>query len=867
MGLEIRRIRPIYGANVFALFPIVYAEVKLNEFLNISSKDVPEFVDRLLSFFPGLKKHKCSYDFEGGFVLRLKEGTYLPHIAEHLALEIQNILGINAKFGKSIWIKDDIYWVAIEYEGEKTASLALRYSLEIVEKLLSGEEISRDEIESYLNDIKKEYEYERLGPSTRAIIEAAKERWIPVTPVEMDWSMFQLGYGKKAKMISASVTSETSLLSGDIAKDKFMSKKMLMDAGVPVPVGYVVKNPDDAVRAARKIGYPVVVKPLDSHHGRGVIGCIKNDEDVRSAYIVARKYSKKVIVEEHLRGDDYRFLVVDGKMVAAARRVPPYIIGDGKRNIKELVDELNKDPRRGWGHENYLTKVRIGEEEINYLKRQGFNLMDIVPKGEIVYLRRNANLSTGGTAEDVTDEICEEIKLAVERAAKTIGLDVCGVDAIIKDVKKPLGNGNGGIIEINTAPGLRMHIKPTKGKSRDVGGEIIDYLFPHGDGRIPVIAITGTNGKTSVVKIVGKILENKGYCVGMTTTGGIYICGKKVVEGDTTGPWSARLVLRDRSVDIAVLECARGGIWRRGLGYDRAYIGCVLNIREDHIGVDGIENLDDIFWIKSVVTEAVLPYGYSIVNAEDIYAERLLERARGKHALFSTKKNELVEREIKSDGIAVYIENGIVYYENKERREKVMKVGELTYALGGYLMANVENSLAAILIAKLMGIENNIIRDTLFTLEPGSFSGRLNIKEYKGKKIIVDYAHNPDSILKLKDLVDYIKPRETWCVIAIPGDRDDSLLIKDGEAAAWVFNHILITAREKDLRGREKNDLLEKISSGAKRVRGRDVNVVQDADDAIRYAIHKAKSGDAVFILMGFDTVEDVIKKLKMQSY
>ena len=859
MGLEIRRIRVVNGANVFALFPIVYAEVKLNEFLNISSKDIPGFVDKILSFFPGLKKHKCSYGVEGGFVRRLREGTYLPHIAEHLALEIQNIIGINAKFGKSIWIKDDIYWVAVEYEGEKTASLALRYSLEIVEKLLSGEEISRDEIESYLNDIKKEYEYERLGPSTRAIIEAAKERLIPVTPVEMDWSMFQLGYGKKAKMISASVTSETSLLASDVAKDKFMSKKMLMDAGVPVPVGYVVKNPDDAVRAARKIGYPVVVKPLDSHHGKGVIGCIKNDEDVRGAYIVARKYSNKVIVEEHLRGDDHRFLVVNGKMVAAARRVPPYILGDGKRTVKELVDELNNNPLRGWGHENYLTKVRIGEEEINYLKQQGFILTDIVPKGEIVYLRRNANLSTGGMAEDVTDEICEEIKMAVERAAKAIGLDVCGVDAIIKDIKRPLGNGNGGIIEINTAPGLRMHIKPTKGKGRNVGMDIINHLFPSDNGRIPVIAITGTNGKTSVVKIVEKILENKGYCVGMTTTGGIYICGKKVVEGDTTGPWSARLVLRDRDVDVAVLECARGGIWRRGLGYDRAYIGCVLNIREDHIGVDGIENLDDIFWIKSVVTEAVLPYGYSVVNAEDTYAEKLLERARGRHAVFSMKKNDIVERELRNGGTGVYTENGVIYYEAKEKKEKIMKVEEVKYALGGNLRANLENSLAAILITKLMDVDNETIKNTLSSLAPGAFSGRLNIREYKGKKIIVDYAHNPDAILKLRDLVDFIKPKETWCVIAIPGDRDDELLMEDGEAAAQVFGHILITAREKDLRGRKKEDLLQKILDGAKRVKGKDVRVMQNADNAINYALNKSKEGDAIFILMGLKSVDEIL--------
>ena len=858
MGIEIRRIRAIYGANVFALFPVVYGEVKLNEFLNISSKDVPGFNEKLLSFFPGLKKHKCSYDFEGGFVLRLKEGTYMPHISEHVAIEIQNILGMNVKFGKSIWIKDDIYWVAIGYEHEETAKMTLRYSFEIVGKLLSREKISKEEIESYLNDIKREYENEKLGPSTRAIIESAKKRKIPVVPLERRWSMFQLGYGKKAKKISASVTSQTPLLSGDIAKDKYICKKILTDAGIPVPVGYVVKNADEAVEFAKRIGYPVVVKPLDSHHGKGVLGDIRGDKEVREAYIVARKYSKKVLVEEYLNGDDYRFLVVNGRMVAAARRVPPYIVGDGKRNIKELVDELNRDPRRGWGHENYLTRVKIGEEEISYLKRQGYNLMDIVPGGEIVYLRRNANLSTGGTAEDVTDEISGEIRIAVERAAKATGLDVCGVDAIIKDIKKPLGNGNGGIIEINTAPGLRMHIKPTKGKSRDVGMEIVNYLFPNDDGRIPIIAITGTNGKTSVVKLISTILEKKGYNVGMTTTGGIYIGGKEIVEGDTTGPWSARLVLKDRDVDVAVLECARGGIWRRGLGYDRAYIGCVLNIREDHIGVDGIENLEDIYWIKSVVTEAVLPEGYSVVNGEDEYAQDLLKYARGKHALFSKIKNNLVEEEIEKGGIGVYIEDGVVYYANKERKEEIMKVKDIKYSLGGALSGNLENSLASILIAKLMGVENEIIKNVLSSLNPDAFSGRLNMREYKGKKIVVDYAHNPDAILRLKDLIKYIKPRESWCVIAIPGDRDDSLLMKDGESAAMVFDHVFITAREKDLRGREKEDLLNKIEEGAKRVEGKDIKIVEDADEAIKRAIEEAKEGDVILILMGLNSVDEI---------
>ncbi len=858
MGLEVRKIRALKGANVFALFPVIYAEVKLNEFLNISSKDVPGFIDKLLKLFPGLEEHKCSYGVKGGFVRRLKEGTYLPHISEHVAIEIMNMLGENVKFGKSIWIMDDVYWIAIEYRYEETSRLTLKYAIDIVHTLMQGNDISKEERDVYLNDIFNMYSKEKLGPSTSAILNAAKNRNIPISPIDFRWSMFMLGYGKYAKYISATVTSHTSLLSSDIAKDKIMSKKLLELSGIPVPKGMEVKDPDDAVHAAEEIGYPVVVKPLDSHHGKGVIGNIKTPQEVRDAFYVARRHSKYIVVEKYMVGDDYRFLVVNGKVVAVSKRTPPYIVGDGKSTVKELVDALNNNPLRGWGHENYLTKVKLGEEEVNYLKQQGFKMTDVVPKGEVVYLRRNANLSTGGTAEDVTDEICDEVRMAVERAAKVIGLDVCGVDAIIKDPKKPLGEGNGGIIEINTAPGLRMHLKPTVGKPRDVGSEIVNYLFPEGNGRIPIISITGTNGKTSVVRLVGKILERAGYHVGMTTTGGIYINGVKIISGDTTGPWSAGIVLRDKNVDVAVLECARGGIWRRGLAYDRAYIGCVLNIREDHIGVDGIENTDDIFWIKSVITEAVLPEGYSVVNGEDDYAENLLKRARGKQAVFSKTKNNIVDSVLKNGGKAVYVEDGWVIYHNGEEKEKVVKVSEIVYAGGGKITTNLDNSLSAILIAKLMNVSNENIREVLSQTTPYEFEGRFNVLEMGKKRIVVDYAHNPDAISKLKDFAKYMNVNDSWCVIAIPGDRKTELLIKNGFVAGTVFDHVFITAREKDLRGRDKKDLLENLKIGALKSGCGDVRVYEEWEDAVKDAYNEMQDGDALFILMGIENVEEI---------
>ena len=862
MGLEVRRIRATHGANVFALFPVIYGEVKLNEFEDISSKDVTGFTKKLTELFPGLNKHKCSYEFEGGFLRRLKEGTYLPHISEHLALEIQNILGLNVVYGKSIRVERDIYWVAIEYRYEETAKLALKYAFRIVETLLGGGEISRDELSTYLYDINKAFEEEKLGPSTLSLIEAAKKRKIPVLPIDPKWSMFQLGHGKKAERISATVTSRSSLLSGDIAKDKYMTKKILGAAGISTPHGYVVNSPEEAATIATKMGFPVVVKPLDSHHGKGVMGDLRNEEDVKMAFIIASKHSKNIMVEDFIEGKDYRFLVVNGKMIAAASRVPPYIVGDGKKTVKELVDILNMDPNRGAGHENYLTKVKLSEEEITYLKNQGLKVTDIVPKNVVVYLRRNANLSTGGMAEDVTEDVCPEIVKEVERAAKIIGLDVCGVDAIIKNIKKPLGKRNGGIIEINAAPGLRMHLKPSVGVKRDVGLSIINYLFPKDNGRIPIIAITGTNGKTSVTRLVGEILKRANYAVGMTTTGGIFIDGIKIISGDTTGPWSTNVVLMNKDVEVAVLEVARGGIWRRGLGYDRAYIGCVLNIRDDHIGVDGIRDREDIFWIKSVVVEAVWGDGYSVVNAMDEYAEKLLSRAKGLHALFSLEKNNVVIKELKKGSTAVYINEGHVVYENNREKEVVMPVKDILYAAGGNLKVNLENALAAILIAKLMNVDNEYVVNTLMNVKYDAFSGRMNILEYEGKKIVVDYAHNPDAILNLRDLVKELESNESWCVVAIPGDRNDDMLRANGKALASVFDHVLVTAREKDLRGRDKNDLIKKIVDGVINENGKDVVGMYDAEKAIKVAVNRARVGDVVFILLG-NEVEEVKEILK----
>ncbi|MGH9935700.1 MAG: cyanophycin synthetase, partial [Blastocatellia bacterium] len=639
--MRIGEIRTLAGPNVYSFRPVLSMKLYLDELAGKESLEFPGFNELLLEALPGLVKHHCSKEYEGGFMERLREGTYFGHIIEHVALELTELAGIPVYHGKTRSAGEpSSYNVIIEYQAEKGTKHLLRMAVEIVESLIDkekGREKGRRKggepfpLESGIEEARKLIARTELGPTTKAITEAATRRGIPWKRIGEE-SLVQMGYGKYRRFIQAAMTDRTSAVAVDVASDKELTKTLLRDAGIEVPQGILAGNLAEAIEALEIIGAPVVIKPYNMSQGKGVSLNLRASAQVEQAYRIAKQYASKVVVERQFRGRDYRVLVINGKVAAASERIPAHVVGDGKRTISELVENANRHPARGDAHDRPLTKIAIDPAMMEFMRRRGLTIHYRPKPGEVVYLRECANLSTGGTARDVTDLIHPQTAAICERAARIIGLDICGIDLILDDIAKPLGpdSVDNGIVEINAAPGLRMHVAPSEGRSRDVGAAIIDMLYPDGaTGRIPIISVTGTNGKTTITRMVAHALSEKGMTVGMATTDGIYIGGEQVVKGDTTGPRSAQTVLSDPSVEIAALETARGGIIRGGLGYDWSDISVISNVRLDHVGQDGIETLDDLLHIKSLVAERVREGGTLVLNADD---ERLAQLMEGRGA-------------------------------------------------------------------------------------------------------------------------------------------------------------------------------------------------------------------------------------------
>jgi cyanophycin synthetase len=684
----IKDIRVYRGRNIYSHRPVIKMAVDI-ERLDIPTKDIPNFNEKLIESLPGLSKHSCSYEHEGGFLKRLEEGTYLPHVTEHIILELQNMLGYDVKFGRARTIEGNLYYIVYEYGLEECGIRVGKLAVEMVNKFVQGEEFDLEERLEKIRNIIAEIE---LGPSTMAIKNEALKAGIPVTRVG-NGSILRLGYGKYQKMIEGTISQNTSCIAVDIASDKILTKQILKDHGFPVPEGDVAYNEEEAIAIAKH----------------------------------------------------YRVLVVGEKVVAVAEKIPAHVIGDGIHTIEELVEIENKNPLRGKGHEKPLTKLTIDTISKLTLKKQGFDLQDVPKKGKKVFLRESANLSTGGIAIDKTDEIHpNNIEIAV-RAAKAIGLDIAGIDITMEDIKKPLTEKNGAIIEINASPGIRMHHYPSKGKPRNVAKAIVDMLFPKGSkATIPIISITGTNGKTTVTRMTAHILKTYGYTVGMTCTDGIYIDDTCVYKGDNTGPKSARTCLADKNIDAAVLETARGGIIREGLGYDLADVGVITNISEDHLGIDGIKTLEDLAFVKSLVVEAVKEGGYSVLNADDPMTPYLAQRAKGKVIYFSMYDNNLtVKKHVEKGGIAVYVKDGVIVIANGQIIP-VVKIEEIPAALSGKVLYNVENALAAIAASYGVKVPINIIAKGIktFYCDTTHNPGRFNLFNVGNFRVLVDYGHN-----------------------------------------------------------------------------------------------------------------------------
>lgn len=869
--------RAVYrGPHLFSQTPMIRIQLDLGALENWPTNRLEGFSERLLVLLPGLHNHGCSLGRPGGLEERMRDGTWLGHVAEHVALELQTLAGAPVTRGKTRSVKGrlGVYNVMFAYEEEEVGLLAGRHALELVQSLLPEDLRGIEGLDrlaepgddpftlaAALQRLTRLARRVGLGPSTKAIVREAQRRGIPALRLDHS-SLIQLGHGRHQKRIRASLTALTSEIATEIAGDKDLTKALLSDAALPVPQGEVVYAPDDAVQAAERLGYPVVTKPLDGNHGRGVEINLRTPEDVRWGFGRARAHGRAVIVEQHYQGHDHRVLVVGGKVAAVAERVPAHAVGDGTSTIAELVEATNRDPRRGEGHECFLTRISLDECVERVLAQGGRTLASVPSRDEVVYLRPTANLSTGGTAIDRTDEIHPDNAAIARRAALCVGLDVAGIDLVAPDIARSVRETGGGIIEVNAAPGLRMHLQPSGGRARNVARPIVDHLFPKGTpARVPIFAVTGTNGKSTTVRMLAHILGHAGLTVGFTTTTGLYIGDEHMAYVDASGPRSARTILRDPTVEAAVLETARGGMLREGLGFDEADVGCVLNVSADHLGLKGVNTIEDLADVKSIVVESVARHGTSVLNADDPLTAAMARRAGGRICFFSMKEEqeqpEFLRDHIARGGLAVVREPGpnggdIVIHEDGEAHF-VMPAAKIPATVEGLAEFNIANALAAVGMAFAHGQEIGQIRAALSSFAP-SFEqspGRLNIHDDHGFRVILDYAHNPEGLKALGDLVTKLRPRyrRVMGTIGMAGDRRNSDMLEMGVRAVSIFDDVIFWEDE-DRRGRGPGEIAALLQKGALMAGTTPdrAKVVPDEHVAAEAALRMARPGDLVVL-------------------
>ncbi|MDO9573626.1 MAG: cyanophycin synthetase, partial [Candidatus Contubernalis sp.] len=858
--MHIEDIRAFSGRNIYSHHPCVLMRLNLQKWAGISTEKVPGFKDKIVKEIPELNEHFCSLGRPGGFVDRMEEGTFFGHVIEHTAIELQRKIGYPLNFGKTRGTDDPkVYQVIYSYDVKEVGFGAGYIAVNLVKSILEGKEYLLQEKLKELAQIAAKYDY---GPSTKAIIEAARKRSIPVIPLKEGTSLIQLGTGIHQKRFKSTISGETSCMAVDLAGDKGMCKDLLEQAGIPVPPGGTMDSLKEALELAEHIGCPVVLKPHNGNHGKGVTLNIDEKEELVEAFKEASVYSSSVVVEKQLEGGNYRLLVVGGSLVAASKRVPPFVLGDGTSNINELIQKLNSDPIRGEGHEKPLTQIKVDSHLLRVLKKKEMDLKSVPSRGQKVFLRDNGNLSTGGYAEDVSDRVHPENKYMAERAAKILGLDIAGLDIISRDISIPLLENGGAIIEINAAPGIRMHEHPSIGKPRRAGEAIVDMLFPPGkETRIPVISITGTNGKTTVTRMVSHLLKQKGLTVGMTSTDGIYINDRRILKGDTTGPISAQTILKESSVDVAVLETARGGIIRGGLGYDFCEIGVITNISGDHLGQDGINDIQDLLYVKSLVAEAVKPGGYVILNADDPNVVEISRWAKVEVIYFSKKSSNLIlKRHLAHGGKAVFIKAGSIYLAEEQEIKFLVKVTDLPVTLKGKASHHTENALAAAAVGKAFGLTGKDLAKGLktFFLSLDHNPGRGNIFDYGNFKVIVDYGHNEAGFLSAAEMGRKIGARRMVGVIGVPGDRSDELIKKAGAAAGKVFDFIYIK-EDQSLRGREKGEVAFFLEQGIKESGSKiKPEIILREEDALITALKRVEEGDIVIIF--YEKLEPILQ-------
>jgi cyanophycin synthetase len=854
--VEIQDLIIFKGRNIYSHKTVMKMIVDIGEYGNVPTKDIKDFNEKLLSAFPGLKTNSCGLGYEGGFLEKLNAGTYLAHVLEHVILDLQNTLGYDVKYGKTRIIKEpSLYYLIYEYENEITGLECGKAAVFILNYFINDEDIIINEFLEYLKKISLDSE---LGPSTSAIVAEAKKRNIPITRIGYE-SLIQLGYGKRSRHIESTLTDATSCISADIASNKQLTKSILNENQIPVPYGVVVYSEISAIMAANEIGIPVVIKPFDGNQGKGVHLNLINENQIKTAFQDASKYSNGIIVESYVTGKDYRILVVGGKVKAVSERLSAAVIGDGRHTIKELIDITNLDERRGDSHEKPLTKIKLDEVTQSVLKKKGLNEEYIPKPDEEIILRENANLSTGGTAIDRTDNIHPNNADIAIRAANAINIDIAGIDIVAEDISKSILNSSGAVVEVNSAPGIRMHIYPSIGQSRNVAKDIVDLLFPDEQSiYFPIVSVTGTNGKTTTTRLISYILSLTGKTVGMTSTSGSFINEKCICKGDNSGPLSAKALLSNKTIDAAVLETARGGLVREGLGYDLADVGVITNVTEDHLGIDGIDTVKDLAFVKSLVVEAVKNDGYAVLNAEDEMTEYILETVRVKVILFYKNRNKIQKFDT-SDFIHVYINEGFIVINNGKEVIKVVKVNEIPITYNGLVECNIENCLAA--ASALFGLKVPVETISLGLKSFNLNLGRFQLFERKGHKVMLDYAHNQAGFEAIIKTCKGFTAKRRVGIIGMPGDRPNEAIEAVGKLCSNAFDKIYIK-EDIDLRGRKKREVAKLLYNAIIQngFSEKNISVFDNEIDALKESFLDEKEGDLMVVL--YEKIDPLLELL-----
>ncbi len=871
--MRILEIKVLKGPNYWSVrrTKLIQMKLDLEEKENMPTNKIPGFRERLEKLLPSLIEHRCSVGTPGGFFQRVDEGTWMGHVVEHIALEIQTLAGMDTGFGRTRTPegeKEGIYYVVFSYMEEDAGVYAAKAAVRIAQALIEGSEYDLAEDIQQMREIREDT---RLGPSTGCIVEEAAKRGIPFIRLNKQ-SLVQLGYGVNQKRIRATIASTTSNIAVDIACDKEETKMLLEAAEIPVPRGTVVRTEEGLDAAIEKFGYPLVIKPIDGNHGKGNTTNITNREQAIKAFEAAKHYSRSVIVERFITGFDFRCLVINYKFICAALRTPASVVGDGEHDLQWLIEETNKDPRRGYGHEKVLTQITIDQFTQKMLDDAGVTLQHIPAKGELFLLKPTANLSTGGTSSDVTDEVHPANVFMFERIARIIGLDICGIDVMATDLRTPVSENGGAILEVNAAPGFRMHIEPAEGLPRNVAEPVVDMLFPKGSaGRIPIIAVTGTNGKTTTTRLIAHIAKTAGKKTGYTTSDGVYIQNQLMMKGDCTGPISSQFVLKDPTVDFAVLECARGGILKAGLAFQNCEVAVVTNVAADHIGLGGINSVEQMAKVKAVVPETVFPHGYAVLNADDDLVYKMKNDLKCNVALFSMDENNpRIKAHCAGHGLACVFENGFITIMKGTWKIRVLPARDIPLTFEGKAVHNINNCLPAVLAAYLYrDINIDDIRTGLQTFIPSESltPGRLNFFHFKNFTMLADFAHNPHGLRLLCDFVSKLDYPAKIGVISGTGDRRDEDIRELGEISASHFDEIIIRC-DKNLRGRTADEIIDLLKEGIHSVNP-DIPVltIPNEDQALDYIYENAKPG-ALYTIM-CDVVAralDKIKELKLRE-